>query len=113
MYDDTDTDTVKIARLNDDLRTSFRGGSVCMTAGINALPEPLRLRIFDAVRKFDTFTSDNDPYGERECGIVKVDDLRIIWKIDYYDPTFSEGSDDPADPSVTGRMLTIMLAEEN
>ena len=110
---DDDTDTSKIARLNDILRSSFTGGSVCMTAGVNALPEPLRLRILDAVRKFDAFTPDNNPYGERDCAVIEVDHVRIIWKIDYYDLTFSGGSDDPADPSVTCRLLTIMLGEEN
>ena len=110
MYD---KDSARIAKLNDALRTSFKGGSICTTAGINALPEPVRLRIFDEVRRFDAFAPDNDPYGEHECGIVEVDDRCIFWRIDCYDPTFSVGSDDPADPSVTGRMLTIMLLEEN
>ena len=84
-----------------------------MTAGVNALPDGLRRRIFDQVRKFDAFTPDNDPHDEHDCGLIEVEHLSIIWKIDYYDPTFSVGSEDPADPSLTGRLLTIMLAEEN
>lgn len=35
----------------------------------------------------------------------------IMWKIDYYDQEWS-GSPDPADPAVTTRVLTVMLAEE-
>ena len=36
----------------------------------------------------------------------------VFWKIDAYDRTLEFGSDDPADPSVTRRVLTIMLASE-
>jgi hypothetical protein len=36
----------------------------------------------------------------------------IYFKIDYLDQTMSMHSPDPADPSVTPRVITIMLAEE-
>ena len=35
-----------------------------------------------------------------------------MFKIDYYDKNLQNGSLDPADPSVTERIITIMLAEE-
>lgn len=108
----SNADATKIARLNDHVRSTFQGGTICMTAGINALAQMTRLRVFEAVRTFDCFTPDNDPYGEHDCGVVEVEGLKVIWKFDYYDPTFSVHSTDPADSSVTGRVLTIMLADE-
>jgi Protein of unknown function (DUF3768) len=36
----------------------------------------------------------------------------IMFKIDYFDQNLSMHSPDPADPAVTQRVITIMLAEE-
>jgi hypothetical protein len=35
-----------------------------------------------------------------------------FWKIDYYDKSLDGGSENPADPAVTTRVLTIMLAND-
>lgn len=105
----SDDEAIKLAKLNDQLRTTFQGGSVCMTAGINALPEATRLRVFKSVRQYNNFTPDNDPYGEHDCAVVEVEGLRVIWKIDLYeDPDVKDAK---GEPKVT-RVLTIMLAEE-
>ena len=59
-----------------------------------------------------SITPDNDPFSERDCAVLNVGDRRIIWKIDNYDCDLTFASPDPADPTVTHRVLTIMLAEE-
>jgi hypothetical protein len=101
-----------IAHLNDLLRTTFMGGRVMMTAAVSALPEHTRANILTAVRNFANFNKDNDPHGEHDCALFDVDEHRCMFKIDYYDLSLEYGSEDPADPKVTTRVLTIMLASD-
>ena len=104
---------LSIAQLNDVLRTTFLTGRVLLTQGVAALPEAVQAEIIDRVRSFDVFTEDNDPYGEHDFGAFDHPVAgRIIWKIDYYDQAMTSGSDDPADPVKTCRVLTILLGEE-
>jgi len=37
---------------------------------------------------------------------------RLFWKIDYFDRSMARSSRDRADPSITARVLTVMLAAE-
>jgi hypothetical protein len=105
--------TERIAQLNDAFRRSFLGGRVLATAGISSLPDADRAAIFAKVQAFAAFTEDNDPHGERDFGALDHPGAgRIFWKIDYYAPDMLHGSEDPADPSRTVRVLTIMLAAE-
>ena len=105
--------TNTIAKLNDLLRTTFIGGQIVMTAGIAALPPEVQEDIVTKVRTFNDFSEDNDPYGERDFGAFDQSGAgKIFWKIDYYDATMTMGSENPADPKQTRRVLTILLAEE-
>ncbi len=54
----------------------------------------------------------HDPYGEQDFGSFQNGDETIFWKFDYYDQTLTAGSEDPSDPAVTIRVLTIMFASE-
>ena len=55
----------------------------------------------------------NDPYNEHDFGAFSQEGVgKIFWKIDYYDAAMKYGSEDPADPTKTTRVLTIMLASE-
>ena len=104
--------TEKIRALNDALRRSMSGGRVMMTAGVNALPSDVKAVAIRRVATFSAFTADNDPHGEHDFGSFELEGRKFFWKIDCYDSTMTFGSDDPADPSKTTRVLTIMLAEE-
>lgn len=104
---------LSIAALNDVLRTTFLTGKVVITEGVHALGIEQRSQLFKLVREFNTFDGDNDPHGEHDFGALEIDGVgRIFWKIDYYNRTLDGGSKNPADPSKTTRVLTIMLASE-
>jgi hypothetical protein len=108
-----DNNTKRIAELNDLCRKSMGiAGRLIQTKGFNALPPHVQSAIREKVEIFDNFTSDNDPYGEHDFGVIEHDENRIFWKIDYYAPDMMHGSENPADPKQTVRVLTIMLAEE-
>jgi hypothetical protein len=106
------TDPNSIQALNDQLRTTGKGGSVVITPGIEAFDDVKRAAVMTAVQTFDRFTTDNDPDGEHDCAIVQVEGERIMFKIDYYDCSMRFRSPDAADAKLTRRVLTIMLASE-
>jgi Protein of unknown function (DUF3768) len=107
-----DSKTARIAALNDELRQNFAEGLAVMTPGIAALGAEAVARIVKTIAVFDDFCHANDPYEEHDFGVFDADGQRVFFKIDYYDETLSYHSPDPADPSVTKRVITIMLAEE-
>ncbi|SHK49305.1 Protein of unknown function [Shimia gijangensis] len=107
-----DENATQMAALNGQARRSFDGCRVVITQGIQALGEASISSVLSAVRQFDAFTCDNDPFGEQDFGQITHDGHSIFWKFDYYDLDFTMHSPDPSDPSVTARILTVMLAEE-
>ncbi len=102
----------RIRHLNDKFRQTLSGGSVMITPGIVALGPIKMLAIVDMVKSFDAFDDGNDPFGEHDFGVVRLEAERLLWKIDYYDLTLTAGSPDAADSTVTCRVLTIMKASE-
>ena len=104
--------TRHICELNDALRTTFAGGRIYVTAGVGALPTSAQAAVMQKVRDFATFTTDNDPHGEHDFGNFDHDGRKLFWKIDYYSLDLQSGTQDPSDPAVTQRVLTIMFAEE-
>ncbi len=114
------SDSKKIAELNDRFRLSlgipaFSGGipgKVVMTAGIAALSADDMTAILTRVREFSDFNADNDPCGQHDFGAFDHGGQKVFFKIDYYAPDMVRGSDDPADPCKTVRVLTILFASE-
>ncbi|MGB3316124.1 MAG: DUF3768 domain-containing protein [Albidovulum sp.] len=114
-------ETRMIAEQNDRFRTTWGAdfavpGQVVMTHGVNLLPFAAKVAIMAAVQGFKVFDADNDPHGEHDFGAFEVStgdgDVRLFWKIDLFDRTYRMGSDDPANPDLTRRVLTVMLAAE-
>jgi hypothetical protein len=102
----------QIRALNDDLRKYLLGGGAVITPGIAALGQEAIDRIVKTIAVFDNFCHANDPYEEHDFGSFEAEGETIFFKIDYYDRTLTCHSPDPADPAVTERVITIMLADE-
>ena len=102
-----------IRRLNDAARSHPGTASIAnVTLGFQALPDADRFTALAAIVSYSQFESENDPYGEHDFGAVEVEGEKVFWKIDYYSPDLTEGSEDPANEGVTHRVLTIMLPSE-
>jgi benzoyl-CoA reductase/2-hydroxyglutaryl-CoA dehydratase subunit BcrC/BadD/HgdB len=104
----------QIRTLNDRLRQNLSTGigTAVITTGVAALGTEAVTRIVKTIAVYDDFCHENDPYEEHDFGAFEADGHVIFFKIDYYDPTITCHSSDPADPSITHRVITIMLAEE-
>jgi hypothetical protein len=102
----------RIRVLNDQLRRENKQGTMVMTRGVAALDATLQRRVLAAMARFEAFDTDNDPHGEHDFGAFTVGGQRLFFKIDYYDLTGDHHSPDPADATVTRRVLTLMLADE-
>lgn len=107
--------TNKIAEINDKLRQNlFNPGKdkVILTQGVSNLPFDEQLRILIKVKLFNNFNAGNDPYSQHDFGMIEYSELKYFFKIDYYDTSMEYASDDPSNPDITTRVLTIMRADE-
>ena len=107
-----DAKAARIRALNDQLRQNFAEGIAVMTPGVAALGAEAVERIVKTIAVFDDFCHANDPHEEHDFGSFEADGQMIYFKIDYFDRELSMHSPDPADPAITQRVITIMLAEE-
>ena len=106
------TETDRIRELNDNLRQDLTSGYAVITPGVAALGKEAVDRIVKTIQVFDDFHHANDPHQEHDFGAFDADGHTIFFKIDYYDKTLQFHSPDASDPSVTERVITIMLADE-
>lgn len=101
-----------IATLNDNFRRSFIGGEVLLSAGIAAMSSEDKANIISMVQNFNDFTPSNDVYGEHDFLSIDYKGNKIFAKIDYYDLNYEFMSENPANPDITNRVLTILLSCE-
>lgn len=101
-----------IAILNDKFRKSFIGGEVLLSAGIAAMSSEDKANIISMVQNFHDFTPSNDVYGEHDFLSIDYNGNKIFAKIDYYDLNYEFMSENPANPDITNRVLTILLSCE-
>lgn len=109
----------QIARLNDRCRQGLDPNArivvtrTCLArlAGDGAAIREVvaQAELLAAVRRY-SFKPGDGP--ERDFGAFDLQGQRILFKIDYFDIDLEFGSEDPADASITQRVLTIMLAED-
>jgi hypothetical protein len=105
--------TLKIAELNDRFRKGDHHlGRHMASVIVDALNPEQKLRLTRLVRAFDQFTEANDPDEEHDFGIIEFESQKWYWKIDYYDTAFENASEDPSDPTLTRRVLTVMHSSE-
>lgn len=122
MKPDTVNDAIadrieQIARLNDRARHGLdRSSRIVVTSGLNATlagEKPAdailaQARLIGAMRRC-TFQADSP---ERDFASFEVDGIKVLMKIDYYDAELIYGSEDPADASITRRVITLMRTED-
>lgn len=96
--------TNEIAHKNDLMRSTFIGCRVVMTRTVSEAPN--REEILSAVRKFNAFTSDNNPHGEHDFAFFEVNGEGFYFKFDYYDDNYEFFKEDG------NRVLTIGFADE-
>ena len=102
----------RIKLLNENLRIHGRGGTIVMSPGIRALHTDTIDAIMAAVRSFNDFNRENDPFCEHNSAHLVVEGIKVFWHIEYRDSLGGEVSEEPENPDATDRVLTVMLAEE-
>ena len=97
-----------IIALNDQLRTTFKGGRVQITPSVYALDDRLRGRALVVLARYSKFAADS----EHDCGVFIFAGFAFEWRIEYRGADGSGISPDPADPEQTLRVLTLYTIDD-
>ncbi|MFC0205325.1 DUF3768 domain-containing protein [Novosphingobium soli] len=117
MLDRNLTRTQTIARLNDRARLGLdRTATIVVTSTLLAYLSDgtaksfvlARARTLQAARN----CSFNEDSPERDFAAFEIDGIGCFLKVDCYDQDLQYGSEDPADASITRRVVTIMARED-
>ncbi len=98
----------KIIELNDQLRTTFKGGRVQMTRGVYDLDTQLRGRALCVMSRYENFGDDN----EHDWGVFIFAGYSFEWRIEYRGKDGTGVSPDPSDASKTLRVLTLYALQD-
>ena len=97
-----------IIALNDQLRTTFKGGRVQMTRDFFELDARLRGRALWVMSRYNRFDDDS----EHDFGVFIFAGYSFEWDIEYRGKDGIGISVDPSDPAVTFRVLTLYAAAD-
>jgi Protein of unknown function (DUF3768) len=97
-----------IIALNDQLRTTFKGGRVQMTPSVYQLDDRLRGRALAVLAQYSAFDADN----EHDWGTFIFAGFSFEWRIEYRAADGTGISPDPADPARTLRVLTLYAIDD-
>jgi len=97
-----------IIALNDQLRTTFKGGRVQMTPSVYELDDRLRGRALAALARYDAFHPDSD----HDWGTFIFAGFSFEWRIEYRGADGAGVSPDPTDPDKTLRVLTLYTIDD-
>ena len=104
--------TERIRAHNDELPRDLPNGHAVMTAGV-AAPGLTRSSGSSKPSRSTTISArPTTPMANTTSARSKPTATRFFFKIDYLDKALAAHSPDPSDPSVTERVIAIMLAEE-
>lgn len=98
----------KVVALNDQLRTTFKGGRVQMTRGVYDLDDRLRGRALAVLARYNTF----DPASEHDSGVFIFAGFAFEWRIEYRNKYGTGLSPDPSDAAQTERVLTLYTIDD-
>ena len=98
----------KIIALNDQLRTTFKGGRVQMTPSVYGLDDRLRGRALSALARYNRF----DPNSDHDSGVFIFAGFAFEWHIEYRGKDGTSCSPDPANPEQTERVLTLYAIDD-
>ena len=98
----------KIIELNDQFRTTFKGGRMQMTPDVYHLDDRLRGRALSALARYAKFAPDT----EHDWGTFIFAGYAFERRIEYRGADGCGVSPDPADPEQTFRVLTLYIVND-
>jgi hypothetical protein len=98
----------RIIELNDQLRTTFKGGRVQMTPAVYNLDPQLRGRALWAMARSNKF----DDTSNHDWGVMIFAGYVFEWHIEYRAADGTGVSPDPTDPDKTFRVLTLYAVDD-